>query len=435
MSAHQLESTTTVVLADIAVILLVGSLLMKVAKWVRQPPVVAELLAGVALGPSLLGLLPGHLSTRLFPVDARPFLSVVSQLGILLFMFLIGWEFNRDILRGRLRTTIVSVSLSSMAVPFLGGAALALALYGRHDHVGSHHVGRAAFVLYLGTAISITAFPVLARFLVDTRMSGTRVGELALASAAACDALSWLLLAVVVAIVQVTGPGGLLRMAGQLLLYALAMGLLVRPALRALVRRWGQEGGGRLTLLAPIGAGVFLSAAATSWMGIHAVFGAFVFGCVMPREPVEPLTRQVRVPMEQVSLLLLPVFFIQVGLSVNVRSLGAADLAECAAVTAVACAGKLLGASVPGRLSGLEWRDAGMLGVLMNMRGLTELIVINVGVSMGVLDGRMYTVMVLMALVTTAAAGVFIRYRPPETGWTWPREDVSLRLTEAGRAD
>ncbi|MEV6118496.1 cation:proton antiporter [Streptomyces sp. NPDC052109] len=434
MSAHQLESTTTVVLADIAVILLVGSLLMKIAKWVRQPPVVAELLAGVALGPSLLGLLPGHLSTRLFPMSARPFLSVVSQLGILLFMFLIGWEFNRDMLRGRLRTTIASVSLSSMVVPFLGGAALALALYARHDHVGGHHVGRLAFVLYLGTAISITAFPVLARFLVDTRMSSTRVGELALASAAACDALSWLLLAVVVAIVQVTGPGGLLKMAAQLLLYALAMGLVVRPALRGLVRRWGQESG-RLTLLAPIGAGVFLSAAATSWMGIHAVFGAFVFGCVMPREPVEPLTRQVRVPMEQVSLLLLPVFFIQVGLSVNVRSLGAADLAEFAAVTAVACAGKLLGASVPGRLSGLDWRDAGTLGVLMNMRGLTELIVINVGVSMGVLDERMYTVMVLMALVTTAAAGLVIRYRPPETGWTWPRDDVSLRLTEAGRAD
>ncbi|MFJ9153331.1 cation:proton antiporter [Streptomyces sp. NPDC102270] len=434
MSAHQLDWTTTVVIADIAGILLVGCLLLRVARWVRQPPVVAELLAGVVLGPSVLGLLPGHLSTRLFPEQGRPFLSVVAQLGILLFMFLIGWEFDQDVLRGRLRTTVTSVALSSMAVPFLGGAALAFALYGRHDQVGGHAVGRVAFVLYIGTAISITAFPVLARFLADTRMSGTRVGEIALASAAACDAVAWVLLAVVVAVVQVTGAGGLLRMGCQLVGYALVSALLVRPVLNAAIGRWGR-GGGRASLLAPVCAGVFLSAAATSWIGVHAVFGAFVFGCLMPREPRELLVRQVRVPLEHVSLLLLPVFFIQVGLSVNIRSLSGGDLAEAVAVTAVACTGKVLGASVPGRLNGLDWRDAGRLGVLMNMRGLTELIVLNVGVSMGVLDDRMYTIMVLMALGTTAAAGLIIRYRPPETLWTRPRTNARPHLTEAAKAE
>jgi K+:H+ antiporter len=430
VTAHQLDSTTAIVIADIAVILIVGSLLIKIAKMVRQPPVVAELLAGVALGPSLLGLLPGHLSTRLFPTAERPFLSVVSQLGILLFMFLMGWEFNRDLLRGRLRTTILSVSVSAMAVPFLSGTALALALYSRHNQVGGHHVGRIAFVLYVGTALSVTAFPVLARFLADTRMSGTRVGELALASAAACDALAWLLLAVVVAVVQVTAPSGLLKMVAQLILYGLIMAVVVRPALNALVRRWNPDRA-RWSLLALIGAGVLLSAAATSWMQIHAIFGAFIFGCMMPREPQQQLTRHVRVPLEHVSLLLIPVFFIQVGLSVNIRALSGGDLVEAAAVIVVACAAKLIGASVPGRISGLDWRDAGRLGVLMNMRGLTELIVLNVGVSMAVLDQRMYTIMVLMALLTTAAAGLIIRYRPPAITSVWPWSDAELQLTES----
>jgi Kef-type K+ transport system membrane component KefB len=318
-------------------------------------------------------------------------------------------------------------------VPFVGGTALALALYSRHDQVDGHHVGRTAFILYLGVAISITAFPVLARFLADTGMSGTRAGELALASAAACDFLAWCLLAVVVAVVQATGPTGLLKMAIELVLYALAMALLVRPVLNGLVRRWSRNGGAPY-LVTLVSAGVFLSAAATSWIGVHAIFGAFAFGCVMPRQPAEPLARHVRVPLEQVSLLLLPVFFIVVGLSVDISSLSAGDLAEAAAIIVVACAGKLLGTSLPGRLTGLGWRDAGVLGVLMNMRGLTELIVLNLGVSMGILDGRLYSIMVLMALVTTAAAGLFIRYRPPAPEWTWIQEDAQLRLAESSKA-
>jgi Kef-type K+ transport system membrane component KefB len=179
---------------------------------------------------------------------------------------------------------------------------------------------------------------------------------------------------------------------------------------------------------------VFLSSAATSWIGVHAIFGAFLFGCVMPREPVEPLIRHVRTPLEHVGLLLLPVYFTVVGLSVDIGSLRGGDLVEAAAVISVACAGKLIGASVPGRITGLGWHDAGLLGVLMNMRGLTELIVLNVGVSMGVLDVRLYTVMVLMALVTTAAAGLIIRQRPAESGWTWTQDDARPRVSEASGA-
>jgi len=429
MAAHQLDTTTNAVIADIALILVVGAALAIAARRLRQPPVVAEILAGIVLGPTLLGQLPGHLSARLFPVTARPFLSVVSQLGILLFMFLVGWEFNRAFLRGRQRTAVLSVSLSAMVLPFACGAALALAFYGRHDHVAGQHVNHTAFVLYLGAALSITAFPVLARFLADSGRGGTRVGELALVSAAVCDALAWCMLAVVVAVIQATGPGGLVRIAAELVAYALLLGLVVRPLLDRLVRRWGREGGSPY-LVPVVAAGVFLSAAATSWIGIHAIFGAFAFGCVMPRRPRGALLRYVREPLQQAGVLLLPVFFIVVGLSVDLTALTAADLAEGAAVIVVASAAKIAGAGLPVRIMGDSWREAGVLGVLMNMRGLTELIVLNLGVAMGVLDTRMYSLMVVMALVTTVSAGLLIRPLPAEPDWAWNRPEEERVLAE-----
>lgn len=432
MSTAQLNAATIDVLAGIALILLAAALLARVARKLHQPPVVAEILAGVALGPSLLGLLPGHLDTRLFPDAGRSFLNVISQVGIALFMFLVGWEFNRGVLRGRSRTAVASVSLCALALPFAGGAALALLFYSRHDQVAGRHVGHTAFVLYLGVAVSITAFPVLARFLKDSRVGDTRVGQIALASAATGDALSWCLLAVVIAIVQSSGSQGLLRMAAELAGFALVLVLVVRPGLELLVRRWAVNGGSPY-LLAPIAAGALLSASATSWIGIHAFFGAFAFGCVMPRSPSAPLTRYLRAPLHQVSLLLLPVFFIVVGLSVNLGALRGGDLVEAAAMIAVASAGKIVGASVPGRITGLGWRDAAQLGVLMNMRGLTELIVLNVGVSMGVLDQRMYAIMVVMALVTTSAAGLLIPYRPESVAFPFP-EGSAERVAESSTA-
>jgi Kef-type K+ transport system membrane component KefB len=399
------------VMADIAIVLLVGAILGRLARYLRQPPVVGEIVAGIALGPSLLGLLPGHLTTHIFPSEARPYLSAIAQVGLLVFMFGIGWEFDKRLLQGR-RGTAAAVSLSSIAVAFGLGVVLATVLYGRHDTVKGHHISFTAFSLFMGAAMSITAFPVLARILTEHRMMGTRVGALALASAAVDDVLAWCILAVVAAIVSATGGSGdLLQIAVLAALYVTALVFVVRPLLAYLVRRWVRDRVPPLFIVVLV-AGIFLSSYATTWIGIHAIFGAFAFGFIMPREPFEILSDGVKRPFDGISMVLLPVFFIVTGLNVDISALSGRTLLELTAIIVVACAGKLIGAATPGKLSGMPWKEAGTLGLLMNTRGLTELIILNVGVSLGVLDGQMFTMMVLMALITTALTGPLLPNAP-----------------------
>jgi Kef-type K+ transport system membrane component KefB len=399
------------VMADIAIVLLVGAILGRLARYLRQPPVIGEIVAGIALGPSLLGLLPGHLTTHIFPSEARPYLSAIAQVGLLVFMFGIGWEFDKRLLQGR-RGTAAAVSLSSIALAFGLGVALATVLYGRHDTVKGHHISFTAFALFMGAAMSITAFPVLARMLAEHRMVGTRVGALALASAAVDDVLAWCLLALVAAIVSATGGSGdLVQILVLSTLYVTALVLIVRPLLAYLVRRWVRDRVPPLFIVVLV-AGIFLSSYATTWIGIHAIFGAFAFGFVMPREPFEVLSDGVKRPFDGISIVLLPVFFIVTGLNVDISALSGRALLELVGIIVVACAGKLIGAAAPGKLSGMPWKEAGTLGLLMNTRGLTELIILNVGVSLGVLDGQMFTMMVLMALVTTALTGPLLPNAP-----------------------
>ncbi|WP_202436696.1 cation:proton antiporter [Streptomyces sp. SID5910] len=396
-----------ITMADIAIILVVGSALGWLVRHVRQPPVVGEIVAGIALGPSLLGLLPGDLPSLVFPSEVRPYLSAIAQVGLLVFMFGIGWEFDKSLLKGR-GSTAAAVSVTSVVVPFSLAIGLAALLYQRHDSVNGEQVSFTAFALFMGAAMSITAFPVLARVLTEHGMLGTRVGALALASAAIGDVLAWCLLALVAAIVTASGGAGDLAQTVMFsALYIAAMLVLVRPFLSFVMRRWGRD---RMTpqLIAVLVAGLFLSSGATTWIGIHAIFGAFAFGFIMPSEYRGVFGEEARKPFAGISIVLLPVFFIVTGLNVDIGALSGRDLFEMAAIIAVACAGKLIGASVVGRLSGMPWREAGTLGILMNTRGLTELIILNVGVSLGVLDSRMFTMMVVMALFTTALTGPFL---------------------------
>ena len=393
--------------AGVSVILVAGSLLVPVLRRVRQPPVIAEIAAGILLGPSLLGLLPGDLPDRLFPQETRSGLSSIAQVGILLFMFLIGWEADPGRIRERPRT-VLGISLSAIAVPFATGVALAYWLYTRHDTVAGHHVEQTPFVLFVGTAMAITAFPVLARIILEHRLQHTRVGVLALASAAIGDALAWCMLAVVSVVTVASGSGHLLTMAGGSLLYAVVLVALVRPLLRVLVDRLTRDDMVSPRLLPLVAAGVFASGYATHAIGLDAIFGAFAFGLVMPRGSMKLLRSQVHVPLEHITNVLMPIFFITTGLSVDITRLGGPGLVELAAVVGVACLSKLAGASGAARLSGLGWRESSVIGILMTTRGLTELIIINAGVSMGVLDARMFTMMVLMALVTTALAGPLV---------------------------
>jgi Kef-type K+ transport system membrane component KefB len=389
--------------AGIAIVLLTGILLGSLAKRVRQPAVIGEILAGIALGPSLLGQLPGDLPHKLFPADVRPLLSAVSQVGLLLFMFMVGWEFEKRILRPH-RGVAAAVSFSSVGLAFGLGVVVSTLLYSHHDHVAGHHISFLTFATFMGAAMSVTAFPVLARILTDNRLTHTRVGTLALASAAVDDILAWCMLAYVSALVTSAGPKDLFQVLSLSALYVVGMFLVVRPLLARLVG-WFTARHQYRNLLVMLAAGTFLSSYLTTWIGIHGIFGAYLFGFVMPREPAAELSEHLRKPLDNISTVLLPVFFIVTGLGVNINGLHARQWLELAAIVTVACAGKLLGAMIPAWLFGLRGREARALGLLMNTRGLTELIILNTAVQLGVLDGQMFTMMVIMALVTTALAG------------------------------
>jgi len=397
-------------LAGIAVVLLCGTLLGRIAPHLRQPIVIGEITAGILLGPSVLGRFPGDLPHRLFPADIRPLLSAVSQVGLILFMFVVGWEFEKRLIRPHAKLA-AGVSLSSVAVTFGLGVGLAALLYPQHMLVAGHRIPFVAFATFMGAALSVTAFPVLARILIDNRLMDTQVGALALGSAAIDDVLAWCMLAYVSALVTSNGDTAMLVRTGVLgVIYVALMFLVVRPLLTKLVWRWA--GAERWSaLLVVLCSGVFLSSYVTSWLGIHAIFGAFLFGFVMPREPGRLLAEHLRKPMDNVSLVLLPVFFIVSGLGVDLGALHAIDYAALALIIVVACVGKLAGTILPARLSGFSWRESKDLGLLMNTRGLTGLIILNSAVSLGILDGRMFTMMVITALFTTALAGPLLSRR------------------------
>jgi Kef-type K+ transport system membrane component KefB len=390
-------------LAGIAFVLLAGVVLGAFAKRFRQPAVIGEIIAGIALGPSVLGLLPGDLPHKLFPADVRPLLSAVSQVGLMLFMFMVGWEFEERMLRPH-RAAAVAVSFCSAGLAFAMGVAVSTLLYSHHDNVAGHHISFVAFSTFMGAAMSVTAFPVLARIITDNHLTHSKVGTLALASAAVDDLLAWCMLAYVSALVTSSGSRDLVQVLGLAVGYILAMFFVVRPALAGLVGFLTARQQGR-HLLAVIAAGTFLSSYLTTWIGIHGIFGAFLFGFVMPRVPDVRLAEHLRKPLDSISLVLLPVFFIVTGLGVDISGLHARQYLELTAIIAAACAGKLIGAMAPARFFGLSPRESRALGLLMNTRGLTELIILNTAVQLGVLDSQMFTMMVIMALVTTALAG------------------------------
>ena len=281
--ASPTDLTLAVALACVALVLLLGFLLGSLARRLRQPAVIGEITAGIILGPSVLGLLPGDLSHRLFPAEVRIMLSAIAQIGLLLFVFKIGWEFERRLLHRR-RATAAAVSVTSVALPCALGAGLALVLYAQHARVHGHVVSRTAFVLFVAAAMGVTAFPVLARLLTDRGLMHTRVGALALACAAVDDVLAWCLLALVSAIVTASSGGSLIQIAGLSAAYVALMCLGVRPLLAILARRLARTAAAPYLLSMLVG-GVFLSAYATTLIGIHAIFGAFLFGIVVRVSP------------------------------------------------------------------------------------------------------------------------------------------------------
>lgn len=361
----------------------------------HQPRVVGEIVAGIILGPSLFGWLAPGAMARLFPADGLGALYSLSQVGLLLFMFQVGLELDVARLR-RMGRAVVITSNVSILVPFLAGAALALFLHGR---LSDASVPVAAFALFMGTAMSVTAFPVLARILTERKMMQSRVGSIAISCAAVDDITAWCLLALLTAMVR-TGAGSPLWFTlGGLGVYVALMVCAARP----LLARSGAFDGEKTTTDALVVAVMLalLSAWATEWIGVHALFGAFFAGAILPRS--EGLTRGVVGRLKFVNTaLLLPLFFAFTGLRMSVGLIGGGALwLYAAAVIAVAVGGKLLGCVASVRLSGMGWGDAFSVGLLMNTRGLVELVILNVGLDLGVISPTVFSMMVLMALVTT----------------------------------
>ncbi|WP_051833477.1 cation:proton antiporter [Streptomyces katrae] len=402
-------------LIAVPVVVLACGVAAAVMRRLGQTTVVGEILVGILLGPSLLGWLWPAGSRWLLPGEVLPYLGVLGNLGLLVFMFLVGLELDVGLLRGRGRAVVV-VSQASVWIPLGLGSLLALAMYGSLAPEG---VGRAEFVLFVAVAMSVTAFPVLARILKDQGLYGTPVGTLAMACAAVADVVAWCLLALVTAMAHPLGGGGRGGSAWGILGMGVLAGVFlagmwwgVRPVLGWGVRRWGSGSaagaGGDAGGVVGLCSGVCLAAYATHAMGVHALFGAFVFGAVVPRtavvEQAAERMREFAVPV------LLPLFFVGSGLKTDVGLLGGGAAWWWAGVVlVVAVAGKWGGGTGAALLAGQPVRDAVTLGALMNCRGVTELVVLNVGLGLGVIGAELFTALVLMALVTTAVTGPVVR--------------------------
>jgi Kef-type K+ transport system membrane component KefB len=414
----------------VAVVMLVARLFGMAAAALGQPRVMGEVLAGITLGPTLLGaFLPG-VQSALFPSDIIPFIGVVAQLGLIFYMFLVGLEVDLSQIRGRVGQ-VAAISNVSVALPMMLGLAVALPIY---ELVGPDKKF-VAFALFMGVSMSITAFPVLARILVERRMLKRPVGVLVLACAAVDDVTAWFLIALATA-VAVAGSGvDVLETIVLAVIFVLVMGFAIRPLLTRVSTAYDEAGrvpGGWVAL---IFAGVLLSAYVTEEIGIALIFGAFVMGLIMPRhaELTEDVTRRIE---DFVVTLLLPLFFTYTGLRTNIGLLDRPELWLMTGVLLlVAVVGKLFGAAIAARITGFDLRSSAVIGTLMNTRGLTELIVLNLALELGVISDALFAMLVLMALVTTFMAGPALRLLDPRNELGAPVEEELVEARDLSIAE
>jgi Kef-type K+ transport system membrane component KefB len=394
---------------QIGVILVVARLAGWIFRWFHQPQVIGEMVAGLALGPSLLGWVAPGLSAQLFPPASLGFLNSLSQVGLLLFMFLVGLELDLKKLRTLGRIAVVTSNISTI-VPFAGGAVLAFFIYPILSEPTVHFTG---FALFMGAAMSVTAFPVLARILIERKLLKTEVGTVAIVCAAVGDVTAWCILAGIIALVRSEGSGPLLLTLGGLGVYVLIMIFIVRPLLRRIERSY-LNGGLSYDLIAVIILLILASGWATEWLGVHALFGAFFAGVISPKN--KEFIRKVSARFEPITVvMLLPLFFALTGLRTNVGLISGGTMwFYCGMIILVAVAGKLGGSMLSARANGMPWRESAAIGVLMNTRGLVELVILNIGLDMGVLGPTLFSMMVLMALTTTFMTTPLLQWIYPD---------------------
>ena len=391
-------NNVVILIVQIAVILIAARLFGFLFKWIWQPQVIGEMVAGILLGPSLLGWAAPGISAALFPPASLSYLNTLSQIGIVIYIFLVGLALNPRELKRFGRAALVTSNVS-IIVPFTLGAMLALYLYPR---LSNDTVSFTSFALFMGAAMSITAFPVLARILKDRNMLDTKLGMLAIACAAVDDVTGWCILAYIVVIAR-AHPGTQhlwLNIVG-LTLFTVLMFYGVRPLLRRFYAAYRKRGSLSENALALLLLVVLVSALATELLGVHLLFGAFLAGVVMPKEP--DFVRHILDKFESLTVVLLvPLFFAFTGLRTTIGMIhGGSMWLYCGAIILVAITGKLGCSMLAARASGVSWNEAAGLGILLNTRGLMELLILNIGLDIGVISPALFAMMVLMALITT----------------------------------
>lgn len=398
---ENLQHPLTILLAQIVTIILVARLFGWIFRKIGQPSVIGEMIAGIVLGPSLVGMYFPEFSAALFPKESLGNLQFLSQIGLILFMFVIGMELDLKVLKNKAHDAVV-ISHASIVIPFALGLSLAYFIYHTFAPVG---VEFASFGLFMGIAMSITAFPVLARIVQERGMQKTKLGTIAITCAAADDITAWCILAVVIAIVKAGSFTSSLYVIGLAILYVIVMLKIVRPFLK----RVGDLNSTRESLNKPVVAIFFItllfSAYASELIGIHALFGAFLAGAIMPENNK---FRNIFIEkVEDVAIIvLLPLFFVFTGLRTQIGLLNDPYLWKVTAlIIGVAVVGKFFGSALAAKFVGQSWKDSLAIGALMNTRGLMELVVLNIGYDLGVLSTEIFTMMVIMALVTTFMTG------------------------------
>jgi Kef-type K+ transport system membrane component KefB len=400
------------ILLALSVVIVMARAMGSIFALLGQPPVIGEVIGGILLGPSFLGELFPAFHAYVLPPSSAPFLGVIAQLGVIFYMFVVGLELDLKVLRRSGHATL-AISHASIIFPFLLGTLLALGIY---KDTASPHIPFTSFALFLGVSMSITAFPVLARILTDRRIHKTRMGTIALTCAAVDDVTAWCLLALVVSVSQAKLGAAVVTL-GLTVVYITSMFLLGEPLIRRFVP-WLEkfdrrtEGGIALFFVA-----LLLSSLATEFIGIHAIFGAFLLGAITPHDSrvAKDLTDRIE---DLVRIMFLPAFFAFTGMRTQFNLLSTQeDWILCGIIILVATIGKFGGTLVAARLSGLGWRDSSALGILMNTRGLVELIVLNLGFDLKIITARLFTMLVIMALVTTFMTSPILHFITRNHPW------------------
>lgn len=407
-TAHDLPK----VLGALLAIIVIGRVLGTFFQRIHQPRVIGEVMAGILLGPSLLGRVSPDAMAWLLPNSILPLLGVIAQVGVILFMFLVGLELNAELLRDRAHATVM-ISHAGIAAPFLVGAGLALWLF---PQLAPDGVPFTSFALFMGVSLSITAFPVLARILTERRLERTELGVLALGCAAAGDATAWCLLAFVVGVAQSAISGAITTTVLAAAFIALMFGVVRPLTLRWLSHAEPTQVNGHVATWVLVA--LLVSSLVAEAIGIHALFGAFLLGAVIPHDSAVARAFHDKLH-DVVVILLLPAFFAHIGMRTQIGLVSSpSEWLVCGVIIAAATLGKFGGTLLAARLTGIDWRTSASLGILMNTRGLMELIVLNIGLDLGVISPTLFAMLVLMALVTTVATTPILQWLEPSSAAT-----------------